>query len=126
MLSWMLAILFCASVTEGIIYRDNFDRSNEDLIISPHWKCAHGAYYGFQIRNNRVVSIYYPDTGGIIADRYARVAYSGQAYQQTAIDFRFPEVTQDGHNPGFYLNLNWSGPKLFASTYLSYAKIRTC
>ena len=114
---FIMLILVCTSLTQAIIYRDNFNRPNEGLRTSPHWKCAHGAYYGYQIYNNRAVSVYYPDAGGLTVDKYARVAHQGQTYQRTAIDFTFPEVTQDGYSPSFFLNLNWAGPELFASTY---------
>jgi hypothetical protein len=78
---------------------------------------ADGAYYGYQILDNRAVSVYYPNTGAILADKFAGARHEDQTYQRVAINFMFPEVTPDGYSPNFYLNLNWTGGSLFSNCY---------
>ena len=45
------------------IHRDNFNRANMSLRSSARWDVAHGAFYGYQTDDNRLVSVYAPLVG---------------------------------------------------------------
>ena len=107
----VLIVLACATLTQATIYRDNFDDRTGPLRGGPHWVCVHGAFYGYQLQDDRAVSIYYPvvEPGMFNIDGFTGVVHQGQTYQRVSIDFMFPEVVNEGCSPEFYLNLNWDG-----------------
>lgn len=101
------------------IHRDNFNRANMSLRSSARWDVAHGAFYGYQTDDNRLVSVYAPlvGPGGISADKYVGAVQRSEKYHRISIDIRFPQTAGEGHAPQFHLVLNWQGKDLFASGY---------
>ena len=124
---WFAVVLLLASMASAEIHRDHFDASGFDLRSSPRWDVADGAYYGYRMQANRLVSVYAPivGVGGISADRFVGAKHCGEAYQRVSILIRYPEISGDGHTPQFHLVLNWQGGGLFSSCYrLSLRGIR--
>jgi hypothetical protein len=103
---WLI-VVFTGTAQAGI-YKDDFNRPDEELRASPEWGVAHGAYYGYKIKDNKLVSVYdSPGEGALNADAFVGALYKGEIYQRISIDFKMPDVASGNSGvPHLMLCLN--------------------